>query len=335
MTSAPAAFPAPARVLRPKRRPPPLPLWGAAFALFASLAAIVGAVFAVATPFPKISDTQFYNAQLANLDRQMRAFEARGQEPLSVVFIGTSRMKNVVFSADQVARAAATAGIKRPVANTYIAINWAGFERLMPAIELIERHRPDVVVLMPELFLEDVSNRARTQIGFHYLQSRIWGQDFTLFGDREYREPICRGFDETPQERLSEASLWSTPGNDLRGPRMARESAERLAALGIFVLIADVPVSSELEKYRPQLGGPDFFRRANLKRSDHIAATWVGHPFAKSDYCDWAHMDPARAGIWQRAFFKNTADGLNSLQTSAATMRTQRNSASAASHSPS
>jgi len=290
-----------------------LKAWLAATAIVATV--VIGAllIFQFATPMPSETDTKFFRAQAASLQSQERSFRAQGLKPLSIIFLGTSRFKNVAMKPDQIAAAAKAAGIRRPVASTFLAINWGGFERLSPGARMLKKFHPDVVVMMPELFFEDFNRVTRVQLGFRYLQSKLWGQEYYLFGDYEFREPVCWGFKVSPEQRLSISDRWISKGTEMPGPGMARETAKRLAAQGTLVLIADVPVSKTLLKYRPDLGGASFFKRAGFSPSTNLAGKWIGHPLPDESYCDWAHISPDRAHEWQNAFFGQVAEDLNRI----------------------
>lgn len=314
MTSGGAAFVDTFDYRRDRSRPPPLGVWAAAFAIVAVMAALAAAAFIYfKTPVATPSDARFYAAQLDRLDRQVRQLEAAGAEPLSVVFIGTSRIKNVAFDPAEVAASARSAGVERPVASTFMAINWGGFERFEPAIGPILDHRPDVVVLMPELFVEDFNHLTRAQLGYRFLQTRLWGQDYKLFGTREFAEPVCHGFERSVEDRLSDHREWIRDGSDLPGPRLARQAARAFADAGIQVIVADVPASRAMAARRPSLASASFLAEAGLADSPRVRTAWIGAPLPDQAYCDWAHVNPAHSKLWQRAFFSKAATDLNRL----------------------
>lgn len=309
MTAADAAFVDTFDYRRERSRPPPLSAWVAAFAIVAVLAALAAAGFVyLKTPVATPGDARFYAAQLDRLDRQERRLKAGGADPLSILFIGTSRIKNVAFDPAEVAGSARSAGIRRPVASTFMAINWGGFERFAPAIDPILERRPDVVVLMPELFVEDFNAVTRAQLGYRYLQTRLWGQDYKLFGTREFAEPVCHGFERSVEDRLADHREWIRDGSDLPGPRLAHQAARAFTDAGIMVIVADVPASRSMTRVRP---GPD----AGLPKPDKSSSPRRvrAEPLPNTAYCDWAHIHPANASVWQRAFFAKSADALNRL----------------------
>lgn len=314
MTATDAAFVDTFDYRRDRSRPPPLGVWAAAFAFVAALAALAAAAFIYfKTPVATPSDARFYAAQLNRLERQVRQTATAGAEPLSIVFIGTSRIKNVVFDPTEVAASARSAGIRRPVASTFMAINWGGFERFEPAIGPILDHRPDVVVLMPELFVEDFNHLTRAQLGYRFLQTRLWGQDYKLFGTREFAEPVCHGFERSVADRLSDHREWIRDGGDLPGPKLARRAARTFADAGINVIVADVPASRAMTARRPSAASPSFLAEAGLAGLPRVRAAWTGGPLPDQAYCDWAHVHPAQSKLWQNAFFSKVAGDLNRL----------------------
>lgn len=305
-----AASDFPVNLRRAHDRAPPLRLWIAVLSAVAALLVAASLWAQLRTPFPADIDDAFFHAQMRSLAAQEQAYRKQGQNPVSVVFIGTSRMKNVTVDWRQVAASAAKSGVQRPVANTYIAINWGGFQRLAPAVDLIEKSHPDVVVVMPELFFEDFSPFTRELFGFRYFNSMLWHQHFTFFSKAEFYEPVCTG-ESSAAERLSLNGEWMAEGTDLPGPAAARDAVDRLARAGIAVIIADVPVSASLAKLRPRFAGDDFFARAHVRRSQNVDAAWIGNPLPQGNYCDWAHIAPAHADLWQRAFLSRVAPRLN------------------------
>jgi hypothetical protein len=293
-----------------------LSVWLLAFGIVAALVAAAASVFMfLATPVATPSDAEFYEAQIDRLDRQARSYRENGEDPISVVFIGTSRMKNVAFDSAQVTRAASLAGVERPIANIFMAINWGGFERFGPAVELLRERRPDVVVLMPELFVEDFNYVSRAQLGYRYLQTKLWGQDYKLFGIREFSEPVCHGFERTVEDRLADHREWIRDGSGLRGPAAARQAVRDLADRGVLVVVADVPVSRTMTALRPPASGRRFAAESNLPLSRQVRTAWIGQPLADGAYCDWAHIHPSRADVWRQRFFSTIAGDLNRLRT--------------------
>lgn len=294
--------------------PPPLDLWRRTLAIVAVLVLLSCAFFIyVATPLPRDGDREFYRTQLVNLDRQVRANGADGQRPLSIVFIGTSRLKNVAFNAREVAQSARAAGVNRPVASIVLPINWGGFERFEPTIDAIVDRRPDAVVIMPELFFEDFNNTSRAWLGFRFLQTKLWGQDFKLFGNREFHEPVCHGFARTIEDRLADHSEWIMDSRTSPGPELARETVRRLANVGALVIIGDVPVSRRMLSLRPGISEVQFTSESGLSKLPNLRTAWTPGPIADEEYCDWAHIKPTSANVWLRPFFASVAFDLNSL----------------------
>jgi hypothetical protein len=312
--SDPAALPLPGRVPRAHGHPPPLRVWIAAAALFAIIAALAALAFEIATPMPTQADTRFFEHQLMSLQKQAQAYRAQGADPISIVFLGTSRMKNVAMNARTVAAEAKAAGVQRPVASTYFAIDWGGFERLSPEIAMVEQARPDVVVLMPDFFFQDFNSLARLRFGLHFLQARLWGKDFLFFGEEEYERPACVGFDVSTRQRHALNDRWLAVDTDSRGPMLARRATQALAANGITVIVADVPTTPSLSGDPTRFSGAAFAAQSGLELSPNIRTAWIGQAFDKDDYCDLAHIRPDRAFKWQRAFFARSAGVLNGLR---------------------
>jgi hypothetical protein len=314
VTDAAAALPLPGRVPRAHGHPPPLKVWIATAALFALVVAAIAVAFEVATPMPTAADMRFFNRQVASLEKQEQMYRARGEDPISVVFLGTSRMKNVTMDPASVAEQAKAAGIERPVASTYFAVDWGGFERLSPEVRQIEQLRPDVVVMMPEFFTQDFNWRARLRFGMHYLQATLWGKEFLFFGYVEYDRSGCIPFKVSASERLDYNDEWIRSGTDLKGPRLAREAVKRLGDAGTLVLVADVPPTPVLNAAHAATAGPASAAHLGLPASPQVRTAWIGHSFAPDDYCDVAHIKPSHASRWQRAFFDRSAADLNGLR---------------------
>ena len=309
------AFVDPPPVVRNANRAPPLGLWLVAAGIVAALAALTAAWFIfVETPVATPSDAQFYRAQIERLDRQVRHYRQKGEEPISVVFIGTSRMKNVAFDPAQVTRAARSAGVRRPVANTYMAVNWGGFERFGPAVEMLRDYRPDVIVVMPEFFVEDFNYLARARLGYRYLQTKLWGQDHKLFGTREFNEPVCHGFEESVDDRLEDHGEWIMEGDDLPGPDIAEQAVRDLASNGSLVVIADVPVSRAMAAHRSRASAAEVTAESAFAPSLRVRSVPLEQPLGDAAYCDWAHINPARADVWRQAFFARMSRQLNRMR---------------------
>lgn len=290
----------------------PLEVWRRA--LLAVLLAIVlaGAWFAlVQTPMPEAVDARLYGLQLADLDRQANAIRNAGGKPLTIVFLGTSRMRNVALDSTGLAVEAKSAGVARPVASTVLGVNWGGFERFSPALEAIAARKPDVVIIMPELLVEDFIPMTRARMGKAWLENLLWGKEFAPFATEETTRLVCIGFDQSPQERAAEALSFAAPDPQGRGPTLAREFLGRMAAAGSTIIVAQVPVSEHLAAVRPdQPKGRDLL--AAVGAGDATLAL-DGTRFAQSAYCDYAHFDPAHDHLWQGAFFAQTANLLNRL----------------------
>jgi len=291
----------------PRRRsaqPAPLDAW--LRALLALLLLWIGAglwfVF-MRTPMQVEVDRVSFARQLADFDRHVRAAEADGGKPLRVLFLGTSRIRNVTLDSAAVAAAARDAGVKRPLASGVIGINWGGFERYEPVLRSIERRRPDVIVVMPELLHQDFPASFRLQLGLAWLQSRLWGKEFRAFPADETVARVCLGFDRSARERDADDRGHVKTDIDAPGPRLARAFLGRMAGQGTEILVADVPVTPELLAVRKPLPAPggDGFERVKFGAVDRTA------------YCDFAHIDPTKADAWRRPFFAAVAAKLNGL----------------------
>ena len=294
--------------------PPPLSLWASAAGLVVLLVAgLFAAPLFAPTPFPTEGDSQFYSEQLTKLDRQVRDLKAKGENPLSIVFVGTSRMKNAAFESDMVAKSARKAGVVRPVASTFIGINWGGFERLKPAIDMLGERRPDAVIMMPELLYEDLGYTARVRIFFRYLQSKLWGQRYSLFGDREYYIEACSGFANPVETRMSQHREWIATDEKGAGPRLARNMVRTLADQGMLVVIADVPTTGAMVKARAEAPPSEMAARSGFSALTNVRIERISS-LPDAVYCDWAHMNPQRAGLWQGTLLGRIAADLNRPQ---------------------
>lgn len=293
--------------LPPRRRsaqPAPLDVWTRAVFVVMTLWSAATALFVFLwSPMPATVDTQLYATQFADLDRQVSAAEGKGERPLTIVFLGTSRMRNVALDSAAVAAAARAAGVTRPVASTVLGVNWGGFERFGPALPMIERHRPDVVAIMPELLDEDYTWKVRAQLGFGRLQSAMWGKPFSPFAVGETTMQVCLGFTQPPQERDAQNRSFMEIDPNSPGPRQARDFIRRMTAQGSQVLVADVPVSRELAAIRP----------AERPVPSTAAVAEIHTPVERAAYCDFAHIDPRKADDWRQPFFREIAGRLNGL----------------------
>ena len=314
MSEATADFAVPPR---PRRAPTPAPIdaWHRGL-LLALLVLALGAFVATRhTPMPTALDTRDFREQFASLDAQVAKARAAGQQPLSIVFIGTSRMRNVALDPAEVAASARSAGIARPVASTAIGVNWGGFQRFAPAEPMIAKARPDFIVIMPELFEEDFSVLSRVRIGKAWAEQVFWGKDFVLFAEKESKLQVCMGFEQTPEERQAEAGQTIIAAPDGPGPQAARAFVQRMAAAGSQVIVADLPVTGPLQALRPSMPTEaGWLAKSGLAKVSGVSAAFLVKPFAREAYCDVAHMDPKRASIWQQAFFRKVADRLNAAR---------------------
>jgi len=78
-------------------------------------------------------------------------------------------------------------------------------------------------------------------------------------------------------------------------------------------VIADVPASRAMVAARDEKPATTMISRANLDDLSNVRTALMDRSLPDNVYCDWAHMDPARADVWQRAFFGSVASDLNSL----------------------
>ena len=88
-------------------------------------------------PLPSVTDSNHFAARIQQFDDSVAALKRAGRAPLTVIFIGTSRIKNVAIDTAKVAQAAQAVNIKRPVVSTHLAINWGGYERLQEAVRQV------------------------------------------------------------------------------------------------------------------------------------------------------------------------------------------------------
>jgi len=310
MTEAIAEF-APTPRQRRSATPAPIDAWHRAL-LLALLALALGGFLAWRqTPLPTALDQRDFAEQFASLDRQVELARRAGSDPLRIVFIGTSRIRNAALDPVEIAASARSAGIQRPVASTTIGVNWGGFERFAPAETMIAWRNPDVVVIMPELLEEDFTALTRLRIGKSWAEQAFWGKDFVLFAEKESQLQVCMGFDQSPEERQAENSRTVTAALDGPGPRAARAFVRRMAAAGTRVIIADLPVTAPLQALRPPLPAEaEYPARVGLGGVPGVSAAFIVKPLASDAYCDVAHLDPKKASVWQTAFFRHAGDRL-------------------------
>jgi hypothetical protein len=286
---------------------PPLRTWLFTAAVFTAITyAFFAYLIFVNTPLVADDDPARFTTQIEALDQQAESYRAAGQDPLRVMFIGTSRLKNVVLDSDVVAAAAKDAGITRPVASSYLAVNWGGFQRLEHAVKALIKAHPDDVVIMPELYYEDYSLSGRFMIAYLYIQQRFWLRTFRVFDEEaEFKMPTCDGFDIPADSRLREHRTWIRKKIDAPGPRAAGSATKALADAGIRVWIADVPTTTELadlQSPRPAIDSllqfHDLDGLANVKPLVGFA------DIPRDDYCDYAHIRPDRARAWLDPLFQ-------------------------------
>jgi hypothetical protein len=294
----------------------PIEVWRRALlVMLLGLAAAGAWASYVRTPMPVAVDTPLYAEQFAKLDRQASAARKAGGQPLSMVLIGTSRLRNAALDAEGMAQQAKAAGIERPLVSTVLGVNWGGFERFAPALAMIEQRKPDVIVIMPELLAEDFTPVARARVGKSWLESVLWGTEFSPFAVGETTRQVCIGFDQSPAEREAEATALIKPNLAGRGPGLARAFLRRMAARGTTVVVADVPVTQPLAALRPPLPqGQALLASLGIGDLPGAHAIVIGPRFAQSVYCDVAHFKPAQDHLWQAAFFARAAPLLGALR---------------------
>ena len=295
---------------------PPMTMWavlggiGVAFS-----AAVFASPHIVETPMPTAFDRQFFRGQLLTLHAKAARDLARGEQPLRIVFLGTSRMKNAVLDSALVTRSARAADIDRPVHSTFMGVNWGGGERFQPVFELLEKYPPDVLVVTTSLLAEDYSHWARRHILLRYIRSHLEGQSlFQLFNDAEFRESSCKDFTDPLDQRIKNANEWLVPGADRIGPNLVADAARTLAARGTLVVVADVPPTTELQEKKALHPTQEVVREAGLAKVDNVAVVDIPADLPKSGYCDWAHFEPSRAGHWQQELFSELRPALNDRQ---------------------
>jgi hypothetical protein len=254
--------------------PAPLDAWIRALLIFLVFWLSVWAWGIWSTPLPVPVDTALFRNRFAAFDQQVTALRKTGKEPIKLVFLGTSRIRNITLDTAVVTNSAHAAGVDRPVANVVLGVNWGGFERFKPALAMIAAEHPDVIVIMPELLTEDFSMLTRARLGSSWIEQSFWGQDFVPFADRETELVACIGFDQSPEDRDAESTMMIKPDLAGRGPQLAREFLRQMAAKGITVYVADVPVSEKLKAVRPDtlkenaiLGATGLAGQARIKAS--------------------------------------------------------------------
>lgn len=310
MTEASADFAPPPRQRR-SATPAPIDAWHRALLLALLLLAVGGFAAVRHTPMPTALDTRDFAEQFASYDRQVADARKVGAAPLRIVFIGTSRIRNAALDPAEVAASAKSAGIARPAVSTAIGVNWGGFERFAAAEAMIEARKPDLVVIMPELLEEDFTTLTRVRIGKAWAEQAFWGKDFVLFAEKESKLQVCMGFDQTAEDRQAENGQTVTRNPDGPGPRAARAFIRRLASSGTRVIIADLPVTAQLQALRPPAPSEaDYPASVGLGDVPGISAAFLVRPFAREVYCDVAHYDPKKASVWQTAFFRHVSDRL-------------------------
>ena len=301
----------------PRRRsaqPAPLRVWLRALALVMLLWIAASALFVYwRTPMPTTVDSGSFAERLSALDSQVSRIEAQGQRPVTMILLGSSRMRNVALDSTAMAAAARRAGVTLPLASTVIGVNWGGFERLAPIVPMIERRHPDVLVVMPDLLLEDFTPRIRLQMGVRWLQSLLWGKPYVPFAASDATLLVCSGFGGSAAQRDAENGGFVAPAPKGTGPRQARALVERMANEGTLVYLADVPVSPELAALRSPLPQNDSLLTTLGLQGTRVGTVSFPSGIGRAAHCDYAHIDPAKADAWREPFFRQIAPKLNGL----------------------
>jgi hypothetical protein len=300
---------------RSRTRQAPLGVWRAAvfIAVTAILLSVPYFIF-VRTPFSITSDQKFFGAQLQSLEEQSSKVAMWKHKPLKILFVGTSRTKNVALDPEAARVSAMEAGVQRPVASAYWSINWGGFERLAPAMEQLLEAKPDYIVFQPELLIEDLNWKGRLKFALRYLNSVISNTEYRVFDpDNEFSEPIC--VSESIANRQTRHSSWI--GQDIygKGPVLAAQWIRRFSDNRIQVLIAPIPVHSKLSGVRseaPKIS--TILAHHGLAGLQRVTAIPTGKPLPNDLFCDFAHIAPSNASAWLDRVFSTVVRIESGLQ---------------------
>jgi hypothetical protein len=257
---------------------------------------------------PLKADTKLWHfeRQIHSMTDSAERARSNGAYPVKLMFIGTSRLKNLAYDTAGVARIAREAGIERPVSSSYMTVDWGGFERMSEAITQLEAAQPDFVVTMPEMFYEDFTTVARIRMAIRYLQVTFWGRDFVLTDQPEkFAEPSCDGFGYDPHLREEIATSWIESGLDNPGPKSAAKAMVELSAKGTKIYIAAIPVHPALAKIRGErVNVQAILKDLGVSKSPNIRVLTDFIAVPPDAFCDYAHIDPKNAHYWLRPLFE-------------------------------
>lgn len=254
-------------------------------------------------------DSEEFGKRIEALKSESGALHRAGRDPLEIVFIGTSRTKNVALEPEIVRRAARKAGLDRPLVVSVLAVNWGGFERLQPAVDDLAEVRPDYAIVIPELLYEDFGYGSRLRFALRYLQQWFWQQDYTLFDvEGEFDASACRGFEYPVEQRARDHQRWMHVQIDGPGPRAAADALRKLAATGGRIYVAEIPVHPRLaELQREKIDPRQALALHGLDRLPNIRAFDSPTEVPDSAFCDFVHIAPEHAHTWLDPLFKRIA----------------------------
>ena len=97
---------------RQRSNPAPVDVWVRAVIIaIALLYCAVGYFVYFGIPLPTDTDRKHFRAEVERFQSDLKSAD----DPVSIVFIGTSRIKNIALDRDLVVKAARDAGLTRPV----------------------------------------------------------------------------------------------------------------------------------------------------------------------------------------------------------------------------
>lgn len=291
-------------------RAAPMRVWLRASLLALSISGgVVGYLTFIHTPIRSTSDTAEFGKRIESLQADSGALRRAGQDPLKVVFIGTSRTKNIAFEPDVVRRAARNAGLDRPVVSNFLAVNWGGFQRLEHAVDKLAEARPDYAIVMPELLYEDYANGSRLRFALRYLQQWFWRQDYTLFDvEGEFETSACRGFDYPVEQRARDHYRWMRVHIDGPGPTAAAQALRKLATVAGEIYVAEIPVHPRLAALQQhKIAARQALALHGLDRISNIKPFNGPADLPDSVFCDFVHFAPEHAESWLGPLFRKIA----------------------------
>lgn len=297
---------------RQRTTPPPLHVWVRAGLLaIVMLYAACGYYIYYGNILPTQFEKSFFTQQFEEFNQKLSAVRSTGEDPVTVVFIGTSRMKNVSFSPETIARVAQAASIKRPVVSTRLTIALGGYERLRDAVLRLAATRPDHVVIMPELLYQDFTITGRGMIAFRYLQERLRGRDFVMFDtQREFMQAACYGFEASAKAQLDNVDTWMNANPADPGPMAAAAAIRQMAESGSNVYIANIPPHPDLAKLKaPRPDTQKLLAAHGLEGMANIHPMQGSTAVEPGAYCDYNHINPEKAAVWLSPLFQKMAAG--------------------------